>query len=86
MTTLTSQWMYWLTHQHQQRPFPWMHSLQAIACATCTLFIVTVTTGLHAMERLPFRSSNDILGMEGVACVLKRDAKIFGVGVVEKGV
>ena len=37
-------------------------------------------------ERLPFRSSNDILGMEGVACVLKRDAKIFGVGVAEKGV
>jgi len=37
-------------------------------------------------ERLPFRSSNDILGMEGVACVLKRNAKIFGVGVAEKGV
>ena len=37
-------------------------------------------------ERLPFRSSNDILGMEGVAYVLKRDAKIFGVGVAEKGV
>ena len=37
-----------------------------------------------SQERLPFWSSNDILGMEGVACVLKRDAKIFGVGVAEK--
>ena len=38
------------------------------------------------LERLPFRSSNDSLGMEGVACVLKRDAKFFGVEVAEKGV
>jgi len=37
------------------------------------------------MERLPLRSSNDILSMEGVACVLKKDAKILWVGVVEKG-
>ena len=37
-------------------------------------------------ERLLFWSIRDILCIEEVACVLKRDAKILAVGVAEKGV
>jgi len=37
------------------------------------------------METQWFRSSDNILWMEGIAFVLKRDAKIFGVGAAEKG-
>jgi len=36
-------------------------------------------------ERLPFWSSNDILGMEGVACVLKRTQKFWGLELRKKG-
>jgi len=37
-------------------------------------------------ERVPNRYSFKILHMEGIAGVLKRDDKIFGVCVSEKGV
>jgi len=40
----------------------------------------------YPKETDTLQSSNDILWIEEVACMLKRNTKILGVGVAEKGV
>jgi len=64
----------------------YFHTTPVYSCA----FAPPTTNKISAMgplaERVPLQSSSDIWWIEGVACMLKRDANIFVGGVVEKGV